>query len=214
MQRGQSLSVKDPNDPGLFALTFRHRLQHPRKEPTMKSGKLLLSVSIVWAISAPASPAQTAFATPVHKSHVYTPYEQLIYKNAMVFHKNFDDHQFEKNKAFVTSDLHVISNGREFRGADEYVKGIARFVGPFPDVRITDLSTVVDGNMAAVRFVITGTHKGDFATSEGVLHATNMPVKIDGIEYMTFNREGKLTDLLTVEDVAGLLRQLKAKTTN
>ena len=31
---------------------------------------------------------------------------------------------------------------------------------------------------------------------------------------MTFNREGKLTDLLTVEDVAGLLRQLKAKTTN
>ena len=116
----------------------------------MKLGKLLLSVTLVWAIFAPASPAQTAFATSVHKSHVYTPYERLVYKNAMVFHKNFDDHQFEKNKAFVTSDLHVISNGREFRGADEYVKSIARFVGPFPDVRITDLSTVVDGNMAAV----------------------------------------------------------------
>jgi predicted ester cyclase len=175
---------------------------------------LLLSMTFVSVASAPASLAQTALATPAHKPHVYTPYERLVYRNAMVFHKNFDDHQFEKNKAFVSSDLHVISNGREFRGADEYVKSIARFVGPFPDVRITDLSTVVDGNMAAVRFVITGTHKGDFATPEGVLHATYRPVKIDGIEYMTFNSEGKLTDLLTVEDVAGLLRQLKAKTTN
>jgi predicted ester cyclase len=175
---------------------------------------LLLSMALVSVASAPASLAQTALAAPVHKPHVHTPYERLVYKNAMVFHENFDDHQFEKNKAFVTSDLHVISNGREFRGADEYVKSIARFVGPFPDVRITDLSTVVDGNMAAVRFVITGTHKGDFVTPEGVLHATNRPVKIDGIEYMTFNSEGKLTDLLTVEDVAGLLRQLKAKTTN
>jgi predicted ester cyclase len=180
----------------------------------MKLSNLLLSMTIVWVISAPASPAQTTFATPVHKSHVYTPYERLIYRNATVFHKNFDDHQFEKNKAFVAGDLHVVSNGREFRGADEYVKSIARFVGPFPDVRITDLGTVVDGNMAAVRFVITGTHKGDFATPEGVLHATNRSIKIDGIEYMTFNSEGKLTDLLTVEDVAGLLRQLKAKTTN
>jgi SnoaL-like polyketide cyclase len=181
----------------------------------MKLGNLLfLSMTLAWAISAPASPAQTAFAAPVHKSHQYTPYERLIYKNAMVFHKNFNDHRFVENKAFVISDLHVISNGREFRGADEYVKSIARFVGPFPDVRITDLSTVVDGNMAAIRFVITGTHKGDFATPEGVLHATNMPIKIDGIEYMTFNTEGKLTDLLTVEDVAGLMRQIMAKTQN
>jgi predicted ester cyclase len=178
----------------------------------MKLTNLLSSMTIVLAIFAPVSPAQTAFAAPVHKPHVYTPYERLIYKTAMVFHKNFDDHQFEKNKAFVISDLHVISNGREFRGADEYVKSIARFVGPFPDVRITDLRTVVDGNMAAIRFVITGTHKGDFATPDGVLHATNRPIKIDGIEYMTFNSEGKLTDLLTVEDVAGLLRQLKANT--
>ena len=175
---------------------------------------LLLSMTLVPVASSPASLAQTALVTPAHKSHVYTPYERLVYRNAMVFHKNFDDHQFAKNKALVSSDLHVISNGREFRGADEYVKSIARFVEPFPDVRITDLSTVVDGNMVAVRFVITGTHKGDFATPEGVLHATNRPVKIDGIEYMTFNSEGKLTDLLTVEDVAGLLRQLKAKTTN
>jgi hypothetical protein len=181
---------------------------------TVKLANLLLSITLAWAISGPASPAQTAFAAPVHKSHVYTPYERLIYEHAMVFHKNFDDHQFEKNKAFVISDLHVISNGREFRGAEEYVKSIARFVGPFPDVRITDLQTVVDGNMVAIRFVVTGTHKGDFATPDGVLHATNRSVKIDGIEYMTFNSAGKLIDLLTVEDVAGLLRQLKAKTTN
>ena len=32
----------------------------------------------------------------------------------MVFHKNFDDHQFAKNKAFVSSDLHVISHAGSF----------------------------------------------------------------------------------------------------
>ena len=44
--------------------------------------------------------------------------------------------------------------------------------------------------MAAIRFVITGTHKGDLETSDGVLHATNRPIKVDGIEYLTFNRQG------------------------
>jgi SnoaL-like polyketide cyclase len=180
----------------------------------MSLGNLVLSVVLVWAVIGPASLAQKTSAVSLHREHAYTPYERLVYTNAIAFHKNFDDHQFEKNKAFVVADLHVISNGTEFHGADEYVKRIARFVGPFPDVRITDLSTIVDGNVAAIRFVITGTHKGDLETSDGVLHATNRPIKVDGIEYLTFNSQGKLTDLLTVEDLAGLLRQLKATTKN
>jgi hypothetical protein len=153
--------------------------------------------------------AQADAALPAHRAHHYTPYEQLVYKNASTFHKNFNNHEFEKNKTLVVDDLHVNSNGTEFRGADEFVKRISRFVGPFPDVKITDLYTVVDGNMASIRFVITGTQKGDFATPDGVIHATNKRIKVDGIEYFTFNEEGKLTDLLTVEDLAGLFKQLK-----
>ena len=83
------------------------------------------------------------------------------------FHRNFNNHEFEKNRALVADDLHVDSNGTELRGADAYINAISRFVGPFPDVTINDLSIVVDGNMASIRFVITGTQKGDFASPGG-----------------------------------------------
>jgi SnoaL-like polyketide cyclase len=161
-------------------------------------------------IAIPSYPYARAEAKrPEHKAHHYTPYERLVYKNASTFHKNFDNREFEKNRALVVDDLHIDSNGTELRGSDAYVKGISRFVGPFPDVKIKDLYVAVDGNMASIRFVITGTHKGDFATPGGVIHATNKHIQVDGIEYLTFNKEGKLTDLLTIEDLAGLFKQLK-----
>jgi SnoaL-like polyketide cyclase len=178
----------------------------------MRLCNLALSATFVLAtcVAVTASPyAQDVAAIPVHKAHHYTPYEQLVYKNASTFHKNFDNHEFEKNRMLVVDDLHIDSNGTELRGADAYVKGISRFVIPFPDVKIRDLYIVVDGNMASIRFVITGTHMGDLATRGGVIHATNKHIQIDGIEYLTFNKEGKLTDLLTIEDLAGLFEQLK-----
>jgi hypothetical protein len=57
--------------------------------------------------------------------------------------------------------------------------------------------------------VITGTHKGDLQTPEGVIHATNRPIKVDGIEFFTFDQQGKLVDLVTVENLSQLLHQLK-----
>jgi predicted ester cyclase len=168
------------------------------------------TIALACQIAIPSySYAQTEAKRLGHKSHQYTPYEQLVYENASTFHRNFNNHEFEKNRALVADDLHVDSNGTELRGADAYINAISRFVGPFPDVTINDLSIVVDGNMASIRFVITGTQKGDFASPGGVIHATNKHIKVDGIEYLTFNRDGKLTDLLTVEDLEGLFKQLK-----
>ena len=59
-----------------------------------------------------------------------------------------------------------------------------------------------------VRFVITGTQTGDLPTPSGVLHASGRKIKVDGVEYFTFNSDGKVIDLLTVEDLAGMMRQL------
>jgi predicted ester cyclase len=146
-------------------------------------------------------------AAPQEK-HAYTKYEQLIYDNVTQFHKNYNQHEWTRNGPLVADDLHVNSNGTQIHGRDEFIKRIARFVGPFPDVQITDLDTIVDGNKAAIRFVITGTQNGDLQTPSGVLQATRRKIKMDGIEFFTFNQEGKLVDLLTVEDLAGMMRQL------
>jgi steroid delta-isomerase-like uncharacterized protein len=129
--------------------------------------------------------------------------------NVSQFHQNFNNREWENNGKLVADDLRVDSNGAELRGRDAFVKRIARFAVPFPDVKITDLVTVVDGNTAAIRFTITGTQKGDLETPNGIIKATNRPIKIDGIEFFTFNEEGKLTDLVTVENMALLLEQIK-----
>jgi steroid delta-isomerase-like uncharacterized protein len=145
-----------------------------------------------------------------HVHHAYTPYEKLIYKNVSQFHKNFNAREFEKNGDLVADNLVVNSNGTILHGREEFVSRIARFVGPFPDVKLDDQIIIVDGNSAAIRFVITGTQKGDLKTPEGVIPATNKPIHVDGIEYFTFNKEGKLTDLVTVENLGQLVQQLKS----
>jgi steroid delta-isomerase-like uncharacterized protein len=169
---------------------------------------LLLWAAYAGSIAVPA--VAQANDTPVHTAHAYTAYEKLILSNVSQFHKNFNNRAWEKNGELVADDLHVDSNGAELHGKDAFIKRIARFAVPFPDVKITDQITVVDGNTAAIRFTITGTQKGDFETPDGVIKATNRPIKIDGIEFFTFNKEGKLTNLVTVENLNQLLAQIKA----
>jgi steroid delta-isomerase-like uncharacterized protein len=156
------------------------------------------------------SPQDDAVVT-THVGHEYTPYEKLILKNVSQFHKNFNARQFEKNGDLVADSLRVDSNGTPLQGRAAFVSRIGRFVGPFPDVKIDDQIIVVDGNCAVIRFVITGTQKGDLQTPEGVIPATNKSIHVDGIEFFTFDKEGKLTDLVTVENLGQLIQQLKAQ---
>jgi predicted ester cyclase len=157
----------------------------------------------------PGAGAQSDTGIPAHEQqHTYTKYEQMVYDNVVQFHKNYNNHEWDKNGPLAADDLRVVSNGAIIHGRDSYIKRIARFAGPIPDVHITDLDTIVDGNKAAVRFVMTGTQKGDLQTPTGLLQATNKKFKIDGVEYFTFDKDGKLIDLLTVEDLAGMMRQL------
>jgi steroid delta-isomerase-like uncharacterized protein len=185
----------------------------------MMKSKLAAMLAGLLAISAAGTTlARTQTSQPLpqndvvvtaHVHDAYTPYEKFIYKNVSQFHKNFNAREFEKNGDLVADNLVVNSNGTILHGREEFVSRIGRFVGPFPDVKLDDQIIIVDGNSAAIRFVITGTHKGDLKTPEGVIPATNKPIHIDGIEYFTFNNEGKLTDLVTVENLGQLIQQLK-----
>ena len=42
-----------------------------------------------------------------------------------------------------------------------------------------------------------------------MLHATHKKIEVDGIEFFTFDENGMLVDLVTVEDLASLMKQLK-----
>jgi steroid delta-isomerase-like uncharacterized protein len=185
---------------------------------TISTAALLISAALVAAahsthkITNPSTALSTANDAVVtaHVPHEYTPYEKLILKNVSTFHKNFNARDYEKNGDLVADNLVVNSNGTILQGRAAFVSRIGRFVIPFPDVKIDDQIIVVDNNSAVIRFVITGTQKGDLQTPEGVIPATNKPIHIEGIEFFTFDKDGKLTDLVTVENLATLSQQLKA----
>jgi len=174
------------------------------------TGALRENGSKIVEATAPLLRGDDAVVT-AHVAHEYTPYEKLIFKNVSQFHKNFNARDFEKNGDLVADNLVVNSNGTELHGRAAFVSRIGRFAGPFPDVKLDDQIIIVDGNCAVVRFVITGTQKGDLPTPEGLIPATNKPIRVDGIEFFTFDKEGKLTDLVTVENLSQLFQQLKAQ---
>lgn len=155
-----------------------------------------------------AANAQTS-GDPTITPHEYSTYEKLVFDNVSKFHVAFNAHDFEKNGELVADDIHVSSNRVELVGRQAFVNRIARFLGPFPDIHIQDLSTIVDGNRATVRYVLTGTQDGDLETPDGVLHATHRKINVDGAEFFTFDRNAKLVELVTIENLGQLSEQLK-----
>jgi predicted SnoaL-like aldol condensation-catalyzing enzyme len=179
----------------------------------MKFGRRILAVvfaaSLVGTISLPSLATETADA-PAGTHHEYSAYEKLILMNVSQFHASFDAHEFIKNGELVAENIHVNSNGVAIEGRAAFVDRIARFVGPFPDVNIQDVVTIVDGNRASVRYILTGTQDGDLQTPEGLVHATHKHIKVDGAEFFTFDKYGKVVDLVTIERLDQLFEQLRA----
>ncbi len=166
----------------------------------------ILTAGLAAAMWPSASPSDATAADALHE---YTAYEKLVLNNVSQFHINFNNRQFDKNGDLVADNVHVTSNGTALQGRAAFVQQTGRFAGPFPDVKIDDLVTIVDGNRAAVLFVITGTHEGDLQTPEGVFHATHRRIKVDGAEFFVFDANGRLVDLVTIERLDQLFQQIK-----
>jgi hypothetical protein len=185
-----------------------HPFRRKKKSLNMQSPSLRNVIGLIAILTAGAAQAQIIPKQTLAR-HAYSPYEQQVLNTVTQFHRNFNAHAFAKNGDLVADDLIVDSNGAEVHGRDAFVARIARFAEPFPDVQINDLDTVVDGDVATVRFVLTGTQKGDFRTPEGPIKATNKPIHVDGVEVFYFNKEAKLQKLVTIERFDQLIAQLK-----
>src|SRR5579885_2077003 len=88
------------------------------------------------------------------------------------------------------------------QGAIEGAKG---FHTSFPDLKNEYQDWVIQGDKVVVRFVGTGTHKGEFMGIE----PTNKPVEIKGIAIVTV-RNGKVVSDVVEFDGVGLLTQIGA----
>ncbi|HEY4144368.1 ester cyclase [Pinirhizobacter sp.] len=136
-------------------------------------------------------------------------YVAQVRRAASTFHKNFSTGQFDRNGPLVADNIHVNSNGTLLDGKSAFIERIKRYKIPFPNLAIRDEYVLVEGNRAAVEYVMEGTQTGPFTLPDGsVLQPTGKPVRVRGIEFMRFNQAGLLDDLITLSNGDDFVRQL------
>jgi predicted ester cyclase len=74
----------------------------------------------------------------------------------------------------------------------------------FPDIRITFEDIIIEGNKAAGRYHLAGTHKGEFVG----LQPTDRQFKVNGMTVFSF-RDKKIIERWNLVDMITLMDQLK-----
>lgn len=76
----------------------------------------------------------------------------------------------------------------------------------FPDIRIKFEDIIVEENKVAGRYLLTGTHKGEFIG----LQPTAKQFKVDGMTVFSF-RDAKIVERWNMVDMIALMEQLKSR---
>jgi predicted ester cyclase len=85
-------------------------------------------------------------------------------------------------------------------GPEGLKQTFAMFHQAFPDLHAKEQVVVADGDLVAARFLVTGTHKGDFMGQA----ATGNPVSYIEAVFVRF-RDGKIVEHWAVADVTALM---------
>lgn len=135
------------------------------------------------------------------------------------FRMNFSNDELDKNGEMVADDVVVeinggVSskpNGATFRGRDEFVAWQKGVKATFPGSKITEDDIVVSGNKVAVRYTVSGPHRGPLPTPDGAIQPTGRTVHIHAAEFFTFNDQGKVIHLQNFSNDLNVVHQLTAK---
>ena len=105
-----------------------------------------------------------------------------------------------------TKNLKVVDEvySPEFGGGHEATKQfVSANLAAFPDLQITIQDQVAENDLVATRYMMRGTHQGEFAN----IPPTGRQFTVTGIEMHRF-ADGKLVELWNVVDLLGMLQQL------
>ncbi len=135
----------------------------------------------------------------------------MIEKNRALAVRWMDEVWNQRREATVEELLHAEAvahmEGAEVRGISEFKSVRAALLAGFPDIHLTIEDTVAEGNQVAVRWQVTGTHRGEWLG----LAPTQRTVAFRGVSWLRFEgdqiREGwdswNLGALLQILQVVG-----------
>jgi len=107
------------------------------------------------------------------------------------------------DKLFVADYVEHGGSGEDTRGIKDYKQSISEFYSAVPDVHVTINDMVVEGDKVAVRFTLSGTHKGEFMGAA----PTGKKVTIEEIGIIRIVG-GKFVESWVRYDTLGLMQQL------
>jgi len=107
------------------------------------------------------------------------------------------------DKLFVTDYVEHTGSGEITHGIKDYKQSMSEFYSAVPDVHVTINDMVVEGDKVAVRFTLTGTHKGEFMSAP----PTGTKVTIEEIGIIRV-AGGKFVESWMRYDTLGLMQQL------
>lgn len=105
----------------------------------------------------------------------------------------------------LTDDFvgHVSGEPAPLRGPEAVRSWVAQWRAAFPDVRVTVEDEIAEGDKVVSRITATGTHQHELMG----MPATGRSVTVAAIAIERFSG-GKLAEVWTMFDLAGLLRQI------
>ena len=88
-------------------------------------------------------------------------------------------------------------------GIEGYRLKVSMFTNAFPDLHLSYSHHIVEDDMIAGRFTLTGTHQGDFAG----IPATGKQISVTGHDQLRV-RDGKIAEHWVEMDTLGMMQQL------
>jgi predicted ester cyclase len=130
-------------------------------------------------------------------------FTEEVRTNASAFHRNFSSGSFESNGPLVTENIYVNSNNAVLIGRESFVNRIKRYSGPFPGLQLKDRIVLIDGNVAAVHYILQGAQKGAY----GSIPPSNNKVEAMSAEFFEMDRNALMKNLLTITQLDKLEAQ-------
>lgn len=132
----------------------------------------------------------------------------MLDKNKAIARRFLDELWNREN--FIAVDQLLASDydghsSTEIQGPDGAKKFVSRLRTAFPDVQFKVVDQVSEGDKVATRWIISGTHKGEF---QG-MPPSGKRIEMTGITIFRI-ADGKLIEGWTNEDVLGMLQQIRA----
>jgi steroid delta-isomerase-like uncharacterized protein len=106
----------------------------------------------------------------------------------------FNEGKVDEAKNFVTPDI-VYHGLEELRGLEDFKKWIIEDRKTFPDLEVTIVEDMAEGNNVAVRWTLKATHEGDFAG----LPASHKKFETHGADIFHFENN-KIKEAWTIFD--------------